>query len=1132
MTWPQATDYNAAVQNPQLCFCDDELRQGQVVGDVFGLPRPHSGNFADVYQIQGAEGQGWAIKCFTRPVAGLRPRYQAISEHLRQTQRAFMVEFHFLDEGICIGGQWHPLVKMRWVEGFRLNEFVREQLAKPMVLERLAQLWVRLARELRDAQMAHGDLQHGNVLLVPGSKSDSLALKLIDYDGMYVPSLADRPSGEVGHANYQHPRRLREGGYDREMDRFAHLLIYTALRCLRIGGAELWQRYDNGENLLFREEDFRQPSKSNLLRELWDLKDRDARDLVGHLLLASQGPLLVVPALDELLEESAVRPLTGSEEAQVNALLGASAARAPRTRPMSPVKKAPATVEMPAVAIPPVPTSVLVEEPDAESAIETAAHAASLETTPSLPRLTRRGSTDLIRETNAPAKDTRELTRFLEPVVSILSRPGWLAVLGAIALLSFLVVNVLVWATLKKPSGAETTVRRPHLQPIDDVIIPGGHKHEIALAVERNECAEPLEVRVAGLPADVKTLVKTPALTLGSDQETAVLPLLAPLDVELPPSAVFVSLWQGGEKIEEQHFRLSVRKTPQPTLHQPEDVECRAGASCVFTARVERNGCSEPLALEFSGLPAGVRQEPQPPADADSPCVRLIVPVNAAPQKGIRVNLMLRAADAVADTKKLSLNIQEAPSAIDKAAMSPGRLKIDKMPDTLSVTIGEKTKLPISLARGDYRGVIEVRLEKLPKGVTATPVNVPAADSTAAVIVEATEEAQEGRTPVKVLAAPDGQQIDERTLTLSVEKAEPSSEEPVITDGRTKRVTFHTVDHARIVGTLYPGKRGKKGACVLMLHEMGRDRQVEAWRRLAEALQEEGHTVLTFDFRGHGDSKRVSRDFWGLQVNRNLPVYRRGKVGDEPPRTIEAGDFSPEYLPWMIHDIAAARMFLDRLHEDKNSSVNSSNLMIFGAGRGAALGSLWLASEAIRYDATGTGKKTKLTGLENRDILRADWLGIETKWKDHKFPVDKWVHWAHHMFSDSMVPMEFMYGEKDATAALLVGEVSGGKNGVPKPIPGARLAGMMLLEKDRMAEKLIRAYLVKVLKECNYHKWKPRKLESLHSYWGFPTPAGSIDFYLARRPEERLLHPVPLGGFGIRLEGMPQPRVVVPGAEE
>jgi hypothetical protein len=351
-------------------------------------------------------------------------------------------------------------------------------------------------------------------------------------------------------------------------------------------------------------------------------------------------------------------------------------------------------------------------------------------------------------------------------------------------------------------------------------------------------------------------------------------------------------------------------------------------------------------------------------------------------------------------------------------------------------------------------------------------------------------------------------------------------------DGRTRRVTFRTVDHAQIVGTLYPGKRGKKGACVLMLHELGQDCQVKSWERLAEALQEEGHTVLTFDFRGHGDSKHVLRDFWGFQVNRNLPIYRRGKPEDEPPQTIDARDFSPEYLPWMIHDIAAARTFLDRLHEDRHSPVNTANLMVFGAGSGAVLGSLWLASEAIRYDATGSGKDFKLVGLKNRDILRAVWLGIDKKWRDRTFPVERWVEWAHQVYPDSMVPLEFLYGAEDAETARIVGEVSGGKNGVSKPIPGARLAGMMLLEKEPQAEKFIREHLVKVLKQHDYRSWNPRRPEKQRSYWGFPTPGGGIDFYLARHPRERLLHPVPLGGFGIKLEGMPPSRLVVPSEEE
>ena len=57
MPWPQPTDYNAAIQNPAVCFADPDLRQGQAAGDLFGLPRPHSGNFADVYQVQGPDKQ-------------------------------------------------------------------------------------------------------------------------------------------------------------------------------------------------------------------------------------------------------------------------------------------------------------------------------------------------------------------------------------------------------------------------------------------------------------------------------------------------------------------------------------------------------------------------------------------------------------------------------------------------------------------------------------------------------------------------------------------------------------------------------------------------------------------------------------------------------------------------------------------------------------------------------------------------------------------------------------------------------------------------------------------------------------------------------------------------------------------
>jgi hypothetical protein len=116
-------------------------------------------------------------------------------------------------------------------------------------------------------------LQHGNVLLVPGAKAGSLGVKLVDYDGMCVPALELLKSAEVGHPAYQHPQRLREGTYGLEIDRFSHLVIYTALRAVIVGGRALWQRFDTGDNLLFTQKDFESPNRLRVFAELLKLQD-------------------------------------------------------------------------------------------------------------------------------------------------------------------------------------------------------------------------------------------------------------------------------------------------------------------------------------------------------------------------------------------------------------------------------------------------------------------------------------------------------------------------------------------------------------------------------------------------------------------------------------------------------------------------------------------------------------------------------------------------------------------------------------------------------------------------------------------------------------------------------------------
>ncbi len=333
MPFPQPNEYNEAIQNLRSTISDTELRQGEAAVNPLGLPMPSSGNFADVYKVHcPATGNTWAVKCFTREVAGLKERYRGISEHLRKVPFGFMVEFHYIEPGIRIGKQSYPFLKMRWVEGLRLNQFVCDYLDKPKTLKNLLPLWVKLSAKLREAKIAHGDLQHGNVLLVPVPETGQLSLKLIDYDGMYVPALAKRKSGEVGHPCFQHPQRIKEAVYNADVDRFSHLAIYTAIQAAIVGKRELWDKFDNGDNLLFRESDFKNPETSELFRRLWETPSQpELHALTGRLILACKRPLNQCPHLDELVFNGAVLPLSPELEAKVGAMVGAAgpAAQAP-----------------------------------------------------------------------------------------------------------------------------------------------------------------------------------------------------------------------------------------------------------------------------------------------------------------------------------------------------------------------------------------------------------------------------------------------------------------------------------------------------------------------------------------------------------------------------------------------------------------------------------------------------------------------------------------------------------------------------------------------------------------------------------------------------------------------------------
>jgi len=181
---------------------------------------------------------------------------------------------------------------------------------------------------LSGAHTAHGDLQHGNIL-VDGSGQ----IRLVDYDGFFLPALRGRPPGEVGHANYQHPERLQKGYYEENADAFSALVIYLSLLALPLDSG-LWQ-FHNGENLILKADDLQRPWQTPVWSRLRGSPDAEVRRLAAELAQFCRGPVADVPDLETVLQRLPTRP------APAPGSVAALPVSRPAVTPSQPVQPAP-----------------------------------------------------------------------------------------------------------------------------------------------------------------------------------------------------------------------------------------------------------------------------------------------------------------------------------------------------------------------------------------------------------------------------------------------------------------------------------------------------------------------------------------------------------------------------------------------------------------------------------------------------------------------------------------------------------------------------------------------------------------------------------------------------------------------
>jgi len=291
MPYPQITEYHEAVQHPQLAFVDPELKQGIVAENNLGLPMVMSGGFALTYSVTTARRK-CAVRCFHREIPAIQQKYHAIAKKLRLLTGGYFVDFDFQQSGIRVRQATFPIVRMDWVEGDTLSVWLDRHIDDSRGLEKARIDFLSIARFLTQKGIAHGDIQNGNVMVENGH------VKLIDYDGMFVPGMKSGHGSETGHRHFQHPER-RVSDFGPQMDRFSFIALDLSLRAI-IEDKSLYPKYrEGGETIIFKANDFANPGHSEIFGRLAAMPKLKVQATNFAAICAS--PLSAVPALDDFL---------------------------------------------------------------------------------------------------------------------------------------------------------------------------------------------------------------------------------------------------------------------------------------------------------------------------------------------------------------------------------------------------------------------------------------------------------------------------------------------------------------------------------------------------------------------------------------------------------------------------------------------------------------------------------------------------------------------------------------------------------------------------------------------------------------------------------------------------------------
>ena len=283
MKYPLISEYVKAIQGASDNL--DKLAYLAPVLDDHGEPYRSRGACAVVFKmLDKSTGKCYALKCFTEEQDRRAEAYRQIAYELDMIDSPYITSVKYIEQELFVDSQCEedkfPVLLMDWVDGETIGAYIAANYHNQSAMSMLCYHFGKMAVWLRTQSFAHGNINPDNIIVRPDG-----SLTLVDYDGMFVPSMKGYKSPTIGTKNFCHPLRTFDD-FDETIDDFSLASIALSLKAISMN-PKLLDTYGASDRLLFSEDDYRNPSNSKVISALKELMyDKDFCTLYSLFMLA------------------------------------------------------------------------------------------------------------------------------------------------------------------------------------------------------------------------------------------------------------------------------------------------------------------------------------------------------------------------------------------------------------------------------------------------------------------------------------------------------------------------------------------------------------------------------------------------------------------------------------------------------------------------------------------------------------------------------------------------------------------------------------------------------------------------------------------------------------------------------